>query len=300
MSERPTPDSVENTSLDGAPTLTPERIESVLAEFRSWLTSAAETPATDSVALDEPLDLYTLLAQFTALRHEVNLQTKAVRLQQEQSGDTLKQLSTALDALRQVQSGARGSEEQVREDAMRPLLKSLIDVYDALALAEREVRRTQESLESRDEKGEESESPAERPMTSQPETKPSIWARLFGLDHIIREQEVRIKQLTQELAAARSSQESTEEKPKLLRLRQTLASVLTGYTMSLQRVERVLGQHGLEPIPTVGVSFDPESMEVLEAVADSGSPAGEVVGEVRRGYLWRGKLFRFAQVRVAR
>jgi molecular chaperone GrpE len=294
MSESPTPDSVENTSLDGAPTLTPERIESVLSEFRSWLNSAAESTATDSVPLDEPLDLYTLLAQFTALRHEVNLQTKAVRLQQEQSGDALKQLSTALDALRQTQTGACASEEQVRDDAVRPLLKSLVDVYDALALAEREIRRTQDSFE---EEAEEIESSAKQPTTPQSETKPSFWARLFGLDRVIREQEERINQLTKELAAARAS---SEEKPELLRLRQTLASVLTGYTMSLQRVERVLGQHGLEPIPTVGVSFDPESMEVLEAVADSSRPTGEVVGEVRRGYLWRGKLFRYAQVRVAR
>jgi molecular chaperone GrpE len=331
MSERPTPDSVENTPLDGAPTLTPERIEAVLADFRAWLITAAEIPSTDPVSLDEPLDLYTLVAQFTALRHEVNLQTKAVRVQQEQSGDALKQLSTALDALRQAQSAARATEEQVRDEAVRPLLKTLIDVYDALALAEREVRRTQESLardESFDEEGgswdddlEENDSPPDEPtaavseagkapgvapVASRSTSKPSFWARLFGLDRVIRAQEERIDQLTQDLATARASQEPSssprvpEENPELERLRQTLASVLTGYTMSLQRVERTLWQHGLEPIPAVGAPFDPESMEVLEAVEGSGRPAGEVVSEVRRGYLWRGKLFRYAQVRVAR
>ena len=59
-------------------------------------------------------------------------------------------------------------------------------------------------------------------------------------------------------------------------------------------------QQGLEAIPTVGERFDPERMEVIEVVADSGKPGGEVLEEVRRGYFWRGRLFRYAQVRVAK
>ncbi len=47
-------------------------------------------------------------------------------------------------------------------------------------------------------------------------------------------------------------------------------------------------QHGLEPIPAVGRPFDPDRMEALEVVLDSGRPSGEVVEEVRRGYLWQG------------
>ena len=70
------------------------------------------------------------------------------------------------------------------------------------------------------------------------------------------------------------------------RLDQLIDSVLTGYRMSLQRLERALQQQGLEPIPG-GQPFDPEQMEVVEVVADSGRPSGEVVGEVRRGYLWQ-------------
>ena len=78
------------------------------------------------------------------------------------------------------------------------------------------------------------------------------------------------------------------------------ASLATGYTMSLQRVERALERHGLEAMAVVGTAFDPERMEVLEVVADSGRPSGEVVGEVRRGYVWQGRVFRYAQVRVAK
>jgi molecular chaperone GrpE len=68
----------------------------------------------------------------------------------------------------------------------------------------------------------------------------------------------------------------------------------------LQRLERTLDQHGLEPIPAVGRPFDPERMEVVEVVHEPGRTASEVTDEVRRGYLWQGKVFRCAQVRVAR
>ena len=93
------------------------------------------------------------------------------------------------------------------------------------------------------------------------------------------------------LRAARDSVERT---------RQTLAATAAGYAMTLQRVERAMAQQGLEPIPAVGRPFDPDRMEALEVVLDSGRPSGEVVEEVRRGYVWQGRIFRYAQVRVAK
>jgi molecular chaperone GrpE len=104
------------------------------------------------------------------------------------------------------------------------------------------------------------------------------------------------------LAAVHAQEtERARHVPELLdRLGQMIASLATGYTMSLQRVERALEQHGLEPMPVVGTPFDPERMEVLEVVHNAGRPAGEVVDEVRRGYLRAGRVFRYAQVRVAK
>ena len=57
---------------------------------------------------------------------------------------------------------------------------------------------------------------------------------------------------------------------------------------------------GLEPVACQDREYDPELMEVVEVVADAGRPPGTVVEVVRPGYLWRGKVFRFAQVKVAR
>ncbi|HEX5272983.1 MAG TPA: nucleotide exchange factor GrpE [Gemmataceae bacterium] len=243
--------------------MTPQRVEEVLADFRAWLLGAAEPAPTPPDA--DAVDLHTLLAQFTALRHEVHLQTRAARAQQEQGAEALRQLGEAVAALQQSQFASHLGDEQGRDETLRPLLKVLVDVYDNLALAEREVRRAEENV------------------VPQPESPPaprapsSFWARLFG-----------------------PAPPAAPQAPPADRSRQVLASILTGYTMSLQRVERALRQQGLEPIPAVGQPFDPEKMEVLEVVSDSGRPPGEVVGEVRRGYLWRGRVFRFAQVRVAK
>ena len=69
--------------------------------------------------------------------------------------------------------------------------------------------------------------------------------------------------------------------------------------MNLERIAQGLRKHGLEPIDAVGEMFDPERMEVLEGVLNSGKAAGEVVEEVQRGYTLNGRVFRYARVRVA-
>jgi molecular chaperone GrpE (heat shock protein) len=115
----------------------------------------------------------------------------------------------------------------------------------------------------------------------------------------------KVAALAEQLAEQRQqfaeiNKRATQADEATTRVRQLLDSAVTGYAMSLQRVERALQQHGLESIPAVGERFDPERMEVVEAVADSGTAPGEVTDEVRRGYLWNGRVFRYAQVRVAK
>jgi molecular chaperone GrpE len=268
MSECPPPGVAEGARGGGAQALTPDAVAAVLADFEAWLREFASAPPAAEAAPAPAMDLHTLLGGLVALRHEVNLQTRATRAQQEQSAETLRQLTEALEALRQAPQPSQ-------EDAIRPLLKTLVDLYDALALAEREVRRVQEAV-----------LPALGALLAAlaPAALPrrSLWARWFGA------------RSDEGLERGRQAQEAGE------RVRAMLASLATGYTMSLQRLDRALRQHGLEPMAVVGRPFDPERMEVLEAVADSGRGAGEVLDEVRRGYLWNGRVFRYAQVRVAR
>ncbi len=185
---------------------------------------------------------------------------------------------------------------------MRPLLKTLVDLYDSVALAGRELQRVQDAVAATAIPIEEIAA-AEMNEKDEPDWRPSApvqppwWARLLGgrpsaaaaalADRRRREHEAR----QERLRAARDSVERT---------RQTLAATAAGYAMTLQRVERAMAQHGLEPLAAVGRPFDPDRMEALEVVLDSGRPSGEVVEEVRRGYLWQGRVFRYAQVRVAK
>ena len=295
-------------------------MNAILADFRAWLTALITTPdepaplagasglygtdkpdaparsetisygtnKPDAPARGETIDLHTLLGQFLAVRQEVNLQTRAVRAQQEQNAETLRQLAAALDALQQSQAREEQAQQQDTEEVLRPLLKTLIDLYDALSLAGREVARMRDTVQPSLEQL--AATTQEEPQA--PTKARSLWARLFGssaADAEARQREAQARQERERLARDRSE-----------RVRQMLASLVTGYTMSLQRLERALRQHGLQAISTTGERFDPERMEVVEAVADSGRPAGEVIDEVRRGYVWNGRVFRYAQVRVAK
>jgi molecular chaperone GrpE len=301
--EPPTPGVADPAAGGRASALSPQAIEAVLADFRAWL-SAADVAEPPPAA--EEVDLFTLLGQLTALRHEVNLQTRAVRAQQEQGAEALRQLAAALDVARQAQAAARERDGAGPDERVRPLLQTLVDLYDALALAGREIGRAQETvvpvlqglaadLESPKEEAE----PA--PPAAPP--RPSWWGRFFGTPTSDAARlRAEVERLRDQRRGERRAQaeRASQARDAAERIRQALGALVTGYSMSLQRVERALRQHGLEPIAAVGRPFDPERMEVLDAVAGGGRPPGEVLDEVRRGYLWNGRVFRYAQVRVAK
>jgi molecular chaperone GrpE len=253
--------------------LNADAIEAILADFRAWLQEAREAPAVD----DAPaFDVATVLEQFIALRHEVNLQTKASRAQLEQTGQALGMLQQSLDTVQQA------DEPSEDDETLRPLLKTLIDVHDALSLARREVQRMIDQP-----------SPAASPRTAPPAIKLKLphWVKWFGITELID------KQLAP-LHAWHAAQAASP--PADTRPRQVVDALLVGYQMSLQRIERALEQHGLETIDCVGQPFDPETMEVAEVVREPGRTGTIVLDEIRRGYRRQGRLFRYAQVRVAK
>jgi molecular chaperone GrpE len=246
--------------------LTPEAIERVLADFRGWLTELTSLPA----PIDEPptVDLHTLVGQLTALRHEINLQTKACRSTLEQNGETLAELRSAVEQL----------QEQPKDDGLDPLLKSVVDVYDNLALALRQVERQREAIEEPLKELRESPTPSALP-------RKSFWSSIFGASTpLSANEEARLDRVANSVNVVRAS----------------FDSLIAGYRMSLARVDRILEQSDLEVISTTSQDFDPELMEVVEVVGNSGRPAGEVVEEVRRGYMRGEVVFRYAQVKVAR
>lgn len=209
----------------------------MLGDFRAWLEGlAVSDDGVDPRRSPETVDLFTLVGQFTALRHEVNLQTKATRAATEQNAEAVKRLAAA-------------TAPPDPTDIQRPLVKALVDIADALAIGLRQVEQAMAGLEAAPE-------------------RPGFLGRLFT-------------------------------RPPAAAVAPRLAGVADGYALSLRRVERALAAAGLKPVECVGRPFDPELMEVIEAVAGN-APAGTVVEEVRRGYRWNGTLFRYAQVKVAR
>jgi molecular chaperone GrpE len=263
-------------------------IERVLADFRTWLTDLAAAP---SPSAEPPtVDLHTLVAQFTALRHEVNLQTRAARTSLEQTGEALKQLEETVEELRERPAA--------EDDESAPLLKTMVDVYDNLALALRQVERQRAAIDqSLADLVEGTKVPEfgkiveAGPMAG----RPSFWWRLFGASASPTFRDPVLDAAVKEIEARH---QRTAEAARLVR--SSFDGLIAGYRMSLARVDRAIEQAGLEPITAVGEPFDPELMEVVEVAGDTGRPAGEVVEELRRGYLRGDVVFRYAQVKVAR
>lgn len=298
MSDATPPPVAEGTVRSAPQALTPEQIDIVLADFRGWLEKLASSSTTpDLVQIQappaQPVDLSTLLGQFVALRHEVNLQTKASRMQQEQNAETLHTLEQALVELEKSQVAASAREETPKEEILRPLLKTLVDLYDALSLAHREIQRVREAMLPDLEQLKKNLS--ELTLSSPPtEPRRNFWNRVFGRKSVssvqsqIEDGEQRHREFLGKMEQSAG------------RVQHFLSSLLTGYTMSLQRIERALQQYDLDPIPANGEPFDPERMEVVAVVLEPGRDTTVVIEEVRRGYMWQGRVFRYAQVRVAK
>jgi molecular chaperone GrpE len=77
------------------------------------------------------------------------------------------------------------------------------------------------------------------------------------------------------------------------------AGILQGFHAIHRNLLDVLRGQGVTPLASLGQPFDPALHEAVGAEAGSEYPTGTVVGEVRRGYRFRGDLLRPAQVRVA-
>ena len=62
----------------------------------------------------------------------------------------------------------------------------------------------------------------------------------------------------------------------------------------------VLSQHQVTPLPAEGESFDPTVMHALGQQVDAIAPPNTVLQEVVRGYRWKDRVLREAQVIVAK
>jgi molecular chaperone GrpE len=65
------------------------------------------------------------------------------------------------------------------------------------------------------------------------------------------------------------------------------------------QMNEVLRNEGLNPVSTVGETFNPYVHEAIEAVEDSDKPEGTIIEEVRKGYTLGNETLRPARVKVS-
>lgn len=69
-----------------------------------------------------------------------------------------------------------------------------------------------------------------------------------------------------------------------------------GLEITLRRLEQLLNSYEVIAIDAIGQTVDPHTMRVTEISEDHEQPDGVVLEEIRRGYLYKGKLLRLAEV----
>ncbi len=65
------------------------------------------------------------------------------------------------------------------------------------------------------------------------------------------------------------------------------------------QLNELIKTEGLTPVATVGEEFDPRVHEAIESVASSEHPEGQVIEEVRKGYMIGNEMLRPARVKVS-
>ncbi len=77
------------------------------------------------------------------------------------------------------------------------------------------------------------------------------------------------------------------------------AGYTRGVNLIYTRLFEALKKMGLEPMDTVGKTFDPNLHQAIERVETDQAEDQTILGEFQKGYNFRGKLLRPAMVKVA-
>jgi molecular chaperone GrpE len=309
-------------------------VRTMLTDWLAWLdetqhwveTTAAAESTSESTASSQPsasasesnasslaisrADLSTLFEAMTALRQEVNLQTRSARRDREQASETLASLSAFVDQLN------RRSEEDNTASAVDTVhVDVLLELHDALWRAERQAsqviaaavgtlhdwceRRGVES--SPDDDREASLVEVNTPVATVKPRAFGRWREWFGGSATPAvEPPVASHEPTDDDALSERMQAWVEIGAESGRMASRLEGLMTGYRLSLQRLERIMSSGGIEPIACLGQAVDPALMEVVQIVSDSTKPPGMVADIVRCGYWRYGQVYRFAQVVATR
>jgi len=254
-------------------------VEAIIDQFRHWLEAARdEALGQGALALgfdSEPepppreFGIIDLVEEFTALRHELKLQTKSGRGLIDQTETTVSALRQAIEQFRSVEA----KEAQAAWTAGKALAEALADLDEALARGQREIERARRLIADEAVRG------LEAALNDLHRRRSWIGRRFLRSYH-------------QEVI-------ETVQRESLTR-RELFESFLEGYGVIQNRLRRVLAAEQVKHIPCEGNPVDPELMTVIEVVDEPRDRPGTVVKELRRGYTWRGRVIRYAEVQAVR
>ncbi len=244
--------------------------EALFAKFLDYLHSEQPSPE----YLSEPpesansFDPYQMVAEWTALRHEVKQQGKLLRSTQETLQQALEVTRTDRE---QLQIRLEASQKQALaqfEQQQEKLLKELLGIVDALDQA---CTYWQAELEV--------SSVTESP---QPAAQKSFREKLG------------------EWFAGKKSQSPVSKKSLTS---ESLSEILTSNQQGVELIRRslleVLRQRRVVPILAEGKPFDSQTMYAVGRESKTDVTENTVIKEVVRGYLWGERVLREAQVIVA-
>ena len=245
----------------------------LLDRFRQWFRDAREEATDDeplSTLLDGEVGLLRLVEEFTALRHEVKLQTKGSRGLQEQAEALLPAFRQAIEQFRAVES----REAQAVWATGKPLAEALADFDEALERGRSELEKGRRRFVDE----------------AQAELADAFDAHHAGQSWIRRRWTRTYHESVRELIVRHGPAAR----------RPLFDALIEGYALIQSRLRRTMAAEQVSRIETVGRSVDPKLMTVIEVIDDPNLPAATVIDEVRRGYTWRGRILRYAEVCASR
>jgi molecular chaperone GrpE len=205
--------------------------------------------------------LVDVIEAFTAMRHEWRGQTKESRAVAESIQSAVNEIQSLPAKL------LARTTDQAGHDA-RPLANLLADTDHQLTRAVNVVRQA----ESNRLQGDETDARAIREYFGGMNALARWFARpLFAF---VMEQ--------------RQANKSSTEDP-----------AMEGLELIQARLRRAMKQQQVERLDVLGQVFDASTMNAIGTVAFDEYPAGHVAEQLSPGYLWRGQILQFAEVRVA-
>lgn len=82
------------------------------------------------------------------------------------------------------------------------------------------------------------------------------------------------------------------------KIKNFIEKINQGQLMTLRYMDYILSIHDVKRIDVLGKPFNPKLMKVISIESKKETPNGEVIEEIRKGFLWKESILRVADVKV--